>query len=105
MGASKEYLFNVGFIVNYFPDITGALPRPNLRINIHSNDLGRFGNLGVFSLDLDASTGAEQWQELGTAFIESQRMAEVQNSTVRAGEWQVIVQESNGLYGVPAHES
>jgi hypothetical protein len=59
--------------------------------------------VSVFSC-LGFSAGAEGWNELDTAFVESQRMAEVNDGIVRAGEWQVFWDQADRLHGVPIRD-
>ena len=93
MGASEEHLFNVGLLPGHGIDVEFVLvglSRPlssfHLIVTILANGHTLFGNLGVCPLWLGFSTGAEGWDELDTTFIERQRMAEVGNGIVRAGE-------------------
>ena len=105
MGASEEHLFDIGrwsgrVIDSKFPVVgrSGRLsPLQLLRTFLASG----LGSLGVRPLGFGFPTGAVKWDELDTAFIERQRMAEVHNGIVRAGERQVSWNHSSRSYGVP----
>ena len=66
-----------------------------------ASDLAVLGNLGFSPPGLGLSPSTERWDELDTAFVESQSMAEVLNGIVGTGEWQVLWNQSNRLHGVP----
>ena len=108
MSAGEEDLFNVGFLPAHGVDMVFELRRLSRQLSsldlmsaVLASDLAVFGNLGVCPLGLGLSPGAERWDELDTAFVESQSMAEVQNGVVRTGEWQVLWNQSDRLHGVP----
>jgi hypothetical protein len=107
VGTGEEYLFDIGLLPSHGINMvfvrvggtSGCLSTFDLVVAVLA--LGVIGNFGVRPLELGLSTGTEGGDELDTALVESQRMAEVYNGIVRAGEWQVFGNQSDGLHGVP----
>ena len=109
MGADEEHLYHVGFLSAHGVDTIfefGRLSRPLAPVHLMggalTSDLAVFGNLGVCPLGFVTPAGAKGWDELDTAFVKSQSMAEVHNGIVRTRERQVFRNQSDRLHGVPA---
>ena len=108
--AGEEHLFNIGLRPGHGIDFKFVLERPlghfsfmmAIVLAILVDDLTGFGNILAFLPVLGLSTGAEGWDELDATFVERQRVAEVQNGVIRAGERQVFRNQANRLYGIPA---
>ena len=92
MSAGEEHLFDVSHRPGDFIEFVFKLSLfGNLSLDsVTSILVDCLGNLGVCPLVIRYLSGAEEWDELDAVFVESQRMAEVQNGVVRAGEWQVF---------------
>lgn len=110
VGTGEEYFLNVGLWPGHgidmkfiFIRISGLLPSFHL-MTARAGGLAGFRSLGAGLFGLGFSAGTEGWDELYAAFVEGQRMTEVHNGIVRAGEWQVFWNQADRLDGVPTRE-
>jgi len=111
VGTGEEYLLNVGLYSGHGIDMKFIFIRISTRLlpsfhlmTARAGGLAGFRNLGVGLLGLGFSAGAEGWDELYATFVEGQRMTEVHDGIVRAGEWQVFWNQADRLDGVPTRE-
>lgn len=102
VGAGEEYLSYVGIWPGHGIDtsfVIQLLARPVSLIGLVM--VVWIGGLGACLLKFE-SAGAEGWEEFDATLVESQGMAEIDDGVVRAREWQVFWNQSDGLHGVPA---
>lgn len=106
MCAGEEHLLDVCIWPGHGIDMslvlmrcTGPLSSFDLVMGVLT-DAG-IGNGRLRRLFLGFPPGAEEWNKLDAMFIESQGMAEMQDSIVRARERQVFWDQSDGLDRVP----
>lgn len=98
MGASKEYLFDVGIWSTQSIDLSFVIVRclgaPPTRVRP-----------ACFLNHRSYGSSAEGRHELDATLIKSQRVTEIYDGIVRTGEWQVFWDNSDRLYSVPISEN
>ena len=90
MGTGEEYFFDIGLLPSHGINMgfvrVGGTSRclSTLDLIVAMLAVGVIRNFGVRPLEFGLSTGTEGGDELDTAFVQGQRMAEMHNGIVRA---------------------